>query len=114
MDSSDDRTVGTLLTRATAINLVLVFSVPVVLAAAASLSRSVRQSLVFDYGAPTVRTAVLPTFVHLGSTHLTVNIVGYALVVPLAYLLSVVNGQHRRFRVAFATICWSVRHCSRV
>jgi len=104
MDSSDDRTVGTLFTRATATDLLLVFSVPVVLVAAASLPLPVRRSLVFDYGAPTVRTAVLSTFVHLGPTHLTVNIVGYALVVPLAYLLSVVNGQRQRFRVAFVSI----------
>ena len=32
------------------------------------------------------------------------NVVGYALVVPLACLLSVVNGQRRWFRVAFVTI----------
>ena len=33
-----------------------------------------------------------------------VNIIGYALVVPRACLLSVANGQRRRFRVALVTI----------
>lgn len=104
MDSSDDSAVGTLVTRATATDLLLVLSVPVVLVAAVSLSLPVRRSLVFEYGAPTLRTAVLSTFVHLDATHLAVNVVGYALVVPLAYLLSVVNGQRRRFRVTFVSI----------
>jgi hypothetical protein len=104
MDSSDDSPFRELFARATIADLLLVLSVPVVLVAAASLPLAARRSLVFEYGAPTLRTAVLSTFVHLGPTHLAVNVVGYALVVPLAYLLSVVNGQRRRFRITFVSV----------
>jgi hypothetical protein len=104
MDSSDDNAFGMLFTRATATDFLLLLSVPVILVVAASLPLPVRRSLVFEYGTPTVRTAVLSAFVHLGPTHLAVNLVGYVLVVPLAYLLSVVNGQRRRFRVSFVSI----------
>ena len=65
MGSNDNRTVWSRFTRATAADLLLVPSVPVVLVAAATLQLPVRRSLVFEYGAPAVRTAIFPTFVHL-------------------------------------------------
>ncbi|MDS0280659.1 hypothetical protein [Haloarcula onubensis] len=91
-------------TPATAADLLLVAAVPAVLLAVATLPQSVRQSLVFEYGDPTLRTAVLSSFVHVGPRHLAVNLVGYALVVPVAYLLSAVNGERWRFRVAFVSL----------
>jgi len=88
----------------TAADLLLIGAVPAVLLAVATLPLSVRRSLVFEYANPTLWTALVSSFVHVGPGHLTVNLVGYALVVPVAYLLSVVNGERWRFRVAFASL----------
>jgi len=81
--------------------------VPAVLVAVMWLPLSVRESLVFQYTQPTVRTAFASSFVHLGMDHLAVNLLGYALVVPIAYLLSVVTGVRRQFRVVFVSLTLS-------
>ncbi|WP_277539959.1 hypothetical protein [Haloarcula laminariae] len=91
-------------TPATAADLLLVLAVPAALLAAATLPLSVRRSLVFEYADPTLYTATVSAFVHVGPGHLAVNLAGYALVVPVAYLLSVANGERRRFRVAFVSL----------
>jgi len=88
----------------TAADLLLVSVVPALLLAAATLPVSVRRTLVFEYGNPTLWTALASSFVHVGQGHLAVNLVGYALVVPVAYLLSAVNGERWRFRVAFVSL----------
>src|SRR6056297_3395744 len=84
-------------TPGTVADVVLLAAVPVVLLAVATLPASVRQSFVFAYEEPTLRTAVVSSFVHLGPGHLAVNLLTYALVVPVGYLLSAVNGEQRRF-----------------
>jgi len=93
-----------LFTPTTAADVLLLCVVPAVLLAVATLPLSVRQSLVFEYADPTLRTALLSSFVHVGLRHLAVNLVGYALVVPVAYLLSVANGERDRFRIAFVSL----------
>jgi hypothetical protein len=49
-------------------------------------------------------TAFASAYVHLDVVHLSVNVVGYLLVVPAAYLLSVASGRRRRFFVTFVTL----------
>jgi hypothetical protein len=90
--------------RTTATDLLLVLSVPAVLLAVASLPLGTRERFVFEYADPTLRSALFSTFVHLGPRHLAVNLVGYALVVPVAYCLSVATGRRGRFRVAFVAL----------
>lgn len=64
---------------------------------------SVRRSLAFDYSDPSLVTAALAPYVHLELSHLLVNVIGYLLVAPTAYLLSVASGHRTRFFVTFAT-----------
>lgn len=85
------------------IDLLVLFSVPILLVGVSFLPLAVRQSLVFHYTVPTLLTAFAAPFVHLGPGHLVVNVLGYFLVVPVAYLLSVASGRRARFFAAFAT-----------
>ncbi|WP_302082411.1 rhomboid family intramembrane serine protease [Salinibaculum rarum] len=85
-------------------DLVLIAAVPAVLLAVFALPESTRQTLVFEYTAPTVWTAFAAPFVHFDSGHLAFNLVGYGLVVPVAYLLSAVNHRHWRFRIALVSL----------
>lgn len=84
-------------------DIVVLLSVPVLLVGVFALPAAVRQSLVFEYTDPTPVTAFAASFVHLGVGHLAVNVLGYLLVVPVAYLLSVASGHRTRFFVAFVT-----------
>lgn len=85
------------------LDLVLLLSVPALLGLVSLLPYPLRRSLIFEYAAPTLLTAFTAPFVHLGPAHLVVNILGYFLVVPVAYLLSVASGRRARFFAAFAT-----------
>jgi len=84
-------------------DLAVLFSVPILLIGVFSLPVATRQSLAFEYTDPSVLTAFSASFVHLSPAHLVVNVLGYLLVVPVAYLLSVASGRRTRFFVAFAT-----------
>ncbi len=77
--------------------------VPLVLVAIFTLPEPLRRSFVFQYADPTLVTAYVAPFVHLGQSHLVVNLVGYAIVVPVVYALSTVSGQRRRFWIVFVT-----------
>ncbi|MBO4248787.1 hypothetical protein IL252_13265 [Halomicrobium sp. IBSBa] len=84
-------------------DIAVLFSVPILLGLVFLLPLSTRQSLVFEYTDPTLLTAATAPFVHLSTSHLAVNVVGYFLVVPVAYLLSVASGRRSRFFAAFFT-----------
>jgi hypothetical protein len=84
-------------------DLLALLVVPLVLVAVFELPEPVRRSLAFEYTDPSITTAFLSSYVHLDSAHLLTNAGGYLLVVPTAYLLSVVSGHRTRFFVAFAT-----------
>jgi hypothetical protein len=86
------------------LDLVVLFGLPGVLLWVFNLPLSMREAYVFDYASPTPLTAFVSSFVHLDSAHLVLNLVGYALVVPIAYLLSVLSGHRTRFLVAFASM----------
>jgi hypothetical protein len=100
--STSESFLGTLQKRARLGDLALLFSVPLVLFAVFALPIAVRESLTFAYTDPSLLTAYTSAFVHLDSAHLLVNVGGYLLVAPLAYLLSALSGHRRRFFVAFA------------
>ncbi|MFB6255922.1 MAG: hypothetical protein ABEH58_04210, partial [Haloplanus sp.] len=86
-----------------AADLALVCSVPLVLGLVALLPLATRRSLVFDYTAPTVSTAVASAFVHLEPGHLLVNVGLYVLIVPVVLILATASGRRRRFYAAFVT-----------
>jgi hypothetical protein len=90
--------------RARRSDALLLASVPAVLVGVFALPPATRESLVFEYAAPSLRTAFLAPFVHLDRVHLLVNLAGYALVVPIAYLLSLLSGHRRRFRVVLVSL----------
>lgn len=62
-----------------------------------------RESLVFDYTEPIVLTAFTSVFVHLNIVHLLVNLVAYTIIIPVLFILSVANGNRRRFYTVFLT-----------
>lgn len=87
-----------------ALDLVLLLAVPVVLVGVMALPRATRVTLAFEYVTPSPWTAFVSSFVHLSGSHLLINLIGYALVVPLAYVLSVVSGYRHRFWVVFVSL----------
>lgn len=86
------------------LDLLLLFSVPVVLLGPMTLSRAIRVSLAFEYTNPSLWTAFASSFVHLNAGHLLLNLVAYSLVVTIALSLSLLSGTRRRFRIAFVTL----------
>ncbi|MEF8808449.1 hypothetical protein [Natronomonas sp.] len=100
--SKTDCFLGVLRKRTRLGDIALLLSVPLVLVWVFSLPLATRESLVFAYTDPTLLTAYTSAFVHLDSMHLLVNVGGYLLVAPLAYVLSALGGHRRRFFVAFA------------
>ena len=107
MDGSDDVFSGSfaqvLRSAVRPVDLLAIVAVPLVLGAAFVLPEETRRSLAFSYTDPTLWTAFTANYVHLGADHLLGNVVSYALVVPLVYLLSALSGRRRRFMVAFTT-----------
>lgn len=86
-----------------AVDLLCILAVPAVLVGVYALPTSVRRAALFSYTDPTLATAFAAPYVHLDAGHLLANLGGYALVVPAAYLLSVLSGRRGRFVMAFAT-----------
>jgi len=85
------------------VDLSLLTLVPIALVGVFTLPLEVREQFVLDVTAPTVETAYASHYVHLNRTHLVGNLVAYALVAPVAYVLSAVSGRRRLFRTAFVT-----------
>ena len=77
--------------------------VPAVLLAVFALPRSVKLDYALRYTRPTLLTAYTMHFVHLGTSHLLANLVGYLLIVPLAYAFSALSGRRTWFYAGFAT-----------
>lgn len=85
------------------VDVACILAVPAVILVVFSMPLAVREEYVFSYTEPTAVTAFTAAYVHLEATHLLTNLGVYALVVPAAYLLSVLGGNRRRFIVAFVT-----------
>jgi hypothetical protein len=77
--------------------------VPLVLLGVYWLPASVRASLVFEYGDPSLIAAYTSAFVHMSPVHLAVNLIGYFLIVPITYLMSSLCGYRQRFFISFVT-----------
>jgi len=88
---------------ARAVDLLALLAVPVVLVAVARLAAGTPLSFAFSYADPTLRTAFESHFVRAGTEHLAFNLATCALVVPTAYLPSVLAGNRDRFYVAFVS-----------
>jgi len=78
--------------------------VPVVLVGVFLLPAGVRRSLAFHYAEPTLFTSFTAHFVHLATGHLLANLAGYALLVTVLYLLSVLGDRRTRFLVVFVSV----------
>lgn len=82
----------------------IILVVPIVLVVVFKLPRETRWALAFDYSDPTVLMAFTANYVHITRPHLLSNLGGYFLLVVVAYLLALSNGNRMRFYTAFAVI----------
>ena len=89
-------------------DLLLVAAVPLALVAVYALPETTRRALVFAYEEPTLLTAYVSHFVHLGPEHLLVNLASYLLLVPTAYALAALGGRRTRFQVGFVAVLVAV------
>ena len=88
-------------TRSSLLDAALICAVPVVLLWVFSLPTGVREAYVLDYTDPTLPTMYASNFVHRSASHLWTNLLGYAVIVPTAYLLCLFGDRRALFRVAF-------------
>ena len=86
------------------VDVLLLASVPVAILGVFALSPATRETLVFQYTTPSIPTAFTAPFVHFDSGHLLFNLVGYTLVVPILYALSLDAGDDWEFRVVFVAL----------
>ena len=89
--------------RARAVDLLALAVPPVILVAVFALPEATRRSLAFAYADPTLPSAFLSHYVHLGTNHLLGNLVGYGLLAGVGYLLAALSGRRRLFFTAFVT-----------
>lgn len=84
---------------------VLLLALPVVsLVAVFLLPMERRQALAFHAANPTLLTAYTSHFVHYSLSHLLTNLVGYLLLAPLTYVLSVAANRRQQFFVVFGAL----------
>ena len=88
-------------TRLSLLDAALICAVPVVLLWVFSLPAGVREAYVLDYADPTLPTMYASNFVHRSAGHLWMNLLGYTVIVPTAYLLCLFGDRRTLFRVAF-------------
>lgn len=94
----------TLIQRASLIDGLLIVGIPAVIVGVYTLPAATRETLVFQYADPSIRTAFAAPFVHFDAAHLLFNLFGYALIVPTLYALSLTTGHRRQFRVVFVAL----------
>lgn len=85
-------------------DLLLLGAVPVVLVGVFELPLETRRDWAFAYGDPTVWTALAANYVHLTEPHLISNLVAFAAVAPLGYLLALATDHRKRFLGALAVV----------
>ncbi|MDB9252875.1 hypothetical protein [Halorubrum ezzemoulense] len=83
--------------------LSILFAVPSVLLVVFTLPSTIRQAYAFSYTEPSLVTAFTAHYVHLTPSHLIGNLIGYALLVAVAYGLSLVAGYRRLFFTSLIT-----------
>lgn len=84
-------------------DLLVLFSIPLVLMAGYAFPSPLRQSYAFEYADPTLVDAMVSPYLHLNAAHLLTNVIGYLVVVPVAYAVSAAAERRQRFFVVFAT-----------
>lgn len=87
--------------RVTRTDVASLLAVPLVLVGVYLLPGSLKWRLAFEYTSPTVLTAFTSHYLHLSAEHLLLNLLGYALVVPTGYLLSLSSDRRLEFTAAF-------------
>lgn len=90
------------------VDILTLLAVPAVLVAVFSLPVETREALAFSYSEPTLLTAFTANYVHLGVGHLLTNLAGYAMVVPIVYLLSAFAGKRQWFYVVTVTFLFAL------
>jgi membrane associated rhomboid family serine protease len=90
--------------RARLVDIVLILLVPYVLVALHTLPAETRLAFAFDLRNPTLVTAYTSSFLHFDWSHLLGNLVAYLLIVPVAYLLSVLSNRRRHFLAVFGAV----------
>lgn len=91
----------TLHARSSLLDATLLAAVPLLLIAVFTLPAGTREAFVLEYAEPTLVTMYASHFVHRSAGHLAANLAGYAVIVPTAYLLSLLAGRRHLFRVSF-------------
>ncbi|OYR85801.1 hypothetical protein DJ84_01645, partial [Halorubrum ezzemoulense] len=64
----------------------------------------IRRQLAFSYADPSVLAAFTSNFTHANSVHLLRNLTAYLVVVPTAYLLSVLADRRQLFYTVFVVV----------
>lgn len=85
-------------------DVLLLAAVPVALGCVFLLPLETRRAYVLTYMEPTVTTAFTAHYVHLTGRHLAANVLGYLVVVSIAYVLSLLAGRRREFFMVFMTV----------
>ncbi|MFC6721067.1 rhomboid family intramembrane serine protease [Halobacteriaceae archaeon SHR40] len=86
------------------LDLLMIATVPLVLLAVFVLPVATLERFVFDTTDPTLLTGYTAYFVHLEWFHLLGNLAVYLPAVGVAYLLCILSGRRRLFRITFVTV----------
>lgn len=86
------------------VDIVILLFPAALLLAVGLLPSEVRQQLAFSYADPSALTALTSNFTHANPVHLLRNLTAYLVVVPTAYLLSVLAGRRQLFYTVFVVI----------
>lgn len=89
-------------------DLFLILSVPVVLSLVFWLPESIQNTLVLNYGNPSVFNLWSSAFVHRGFNHFINNLAAYCLLIGPIYLLFVLAGERKLFRYTFLSFLFIV------
>lgn len=81
----------------------VLLAVPLASIAVLTLPPSIRFEYALAYQQPTLTTMFTAHFVHLSPGHLETNLLAYAVLVPFAYLYSLLAGRRTEFYLVFGT-----------
>jgi len=96
--------VGPSIDRTRLLDSILILAVPAGLVGLFVLPVEFKRLLVLEYADPALSATVTMHFVHFELSHLLSNLLGYMIVVPLAYWLAVLGDSRRAFFVGFGAV----------
>lgn len=82
-------------------DIVLLLTVPILLTMVYLLPMTIQQSLVLEYGSPSLLNLWTAAYVHRGYAHFSNNLIAYLLFIVPTYLLFVLADERQLFRWAF-------------